>query len=160
MPTPARPQQVAGALLLHSTRKVLLHHRDDIPGISNPGKWALFGGHIEAGESPEAALVRELHEELGLQVTDPQLFVRLHGAKTKYFMYLVEVRAAKEALNLTEGQGMDYFTPEDALETLDLSTTARTVLNMFLEYEKFREAETGSRHALQGASSLADFSHR
>lgn len=145
MPADPHRQQVAGALLLHPDRKVLLHHRDDIPGISNPGKWALFGGHIEAGESSEAALIRELREELGLQVRDPQLFVVLNGAGTQYFMYLVEVLAAKEQLVLSEGQGMDCFTPEDALATLDLSTTGRAVLEMFLVYEKFREAETGSR---------------
>ncbi len=70
-----RPEllQVAGALLVHPERKVLLHHRDDKPGISNPGKWALFGGHIEPGESPEETVERELHEELGLNVNNAQL---------------------------------------------------------------------------------------
>lgn len=31
-----------------------------------PGAWDVFGGHIEAGESAQAALVRELREELGI----------------------------------------------------------------------------------------------
>lgn len=31
--------------------------------------WDAFGGHIEAGESPRAALDRELREELGIRVT-------------------------------------------------------------------------------------------
>ena len=30
------------------------------------GAWDLFGGHVESGEAPEAALRRELHEELGI----------------------------------------------------------------------------------------------
>ncbi len=34
-----------------------------------PDKYELVGGHIDDGEQPEAALVREVHEELGISVT-------------------------------------------------------------------------------------------
>lgn len=35
-----------------------------------PGVWDVFGGHLEAGESREAALRRELREELGIVLTE------------------------------------------------------------------------------------------
>jgi 16S rRNA (cytosine1402-N4)-methyltransferase len=57
---------VCAAVLLRSG-KVLLARRG--PGRKHAGKWEFPGGRIEEGETPEAALVRELHEELGIEAT-------------------------------------------------------------------------------------------
>ena len=48
----------------------LLQLRDDIEGILYPGQWALFGGHLDPGETPEAALSRELEEEINWAGSD------------------------------------------------------------------------------------------
>ena len=58
---------VAGALLRDG--RVLLAHRS--PGRRwYPDVWALPGGHVEPGETERQALVRELGEELGVDVLD------------------------------------------------------------------------------------------
>jgi 8-oxo-dGTP diphosphatase len=36
-----------------------------------PGVWDLPGGHVDPGETPSAALVRELREELGIAIAEP-----------------------------------------------------------------------------------------
>ena len=41
-----------------------------------PSVWDVFGGHIESGEAPETALVRELKEELGVDVETCHLLAR------------------------------------------------------------------------------------
>ena len=56
---------VAGAVIRDGN--VLLVHRSPLKRFY-PGVWDLFGGHVEAGESPDAALRREAREELGIEV--------------------------------------------------------------------------------------------
>ncbi len=55
---------VAAVALVDPDGRVLLAQRP--PGKSMAGLWEFPGGKVEPGESPERALVRELHEELGI----------------------------------------------------------------------------------------------
>lgn len=58
--------RVAAAVLLRPDGQVLLAQRP--PGKAYAGYWEFPGGKLETGESPRAALVRELREELGIEV--------------------------------------------------------------------------------------------
>ena len=51
--------------VLHRQRRFLLQLRDHRSDIVYPGHWACFGGHLEPGETPAAAVRRELQEEIG-----------------------------------------------------------------------------------------------
>ena len=57
---------VVAAALIDGQGRVLVQQRP--PGKSLGGLWEFPGGKIEPGETPEAALVRELAEELGITV--------------------------------------------------------------------------------------------
>jgi 8-oxo-dGTP diphosphatase len=56
---------VSAVALIDVDGRVLLAQRPE--GKSLAGLWEFPGGKVEAGETPEAALVRELHEELGIE---------------------------------------------------------------------------------------------
>ncbi len=56
---------VTCALIIHEG-KVLLAQRSDIMDL--PGKWEFPGGKVEEGESPERCLIREIREELGMEI--------------------------------------------------------------------------------------------
>jgi len=60
------------AALLRDGNRVLLCHRS-ASRRWYPDVWDLPGGHVEDGESPGAALVRELREELGVAITEPSV---------------------------------------------------------------------------------------
>ena len=55
---------VVAVALVDADRRVLIAQRPE--GKSMAGLWEFPGGKIEPGESPEAALIRELEEELGI----------------------------------------------------------------------------------------------
>jgi 8-oxo-dGTP diphosphatase len=55
---------VSAAALIDPDGRVLLAQRPE--GKSMAGLWEFPGGKVEPGETPEAALIRELHEELGI----------------------------------------------------------------------------------------------
>ncbi|RJL20440.1 8-oxo-dGTP diphosphatase MutT [Paracoccus siganidrum] len=56
---------VAAVALIDPDGRVLLAQRPE--GKSMAGLWEFPGGKVEPGETPEAALIRELHEELGIE---------------------------------------------------------------------------------------------
>ena len=58
---------VAAVALIDPDGRVLLAQRPE--GKSLAGLWEFPGGKVEAGESPEAALIRELREELAIETT-------------------------------------------------------------------------------------------
>lgn len=62
---------VAAIVLENSDGKILLSQRPE--GKSMAGLWEFPGGKVEAGEAPEAALVREVREELGIEVAENDL---------------------------------------------------------------------------------------
>lgn len=62
---------VVAAALIDAEGRILIAKRP--AGKSLPGLWEFPGGKLKDGETPEAALVRELREELGLTVAPADL---------------------------------------------------------------------------------------
>jgi len=110
---PAIPTlHVVGAALVEQGR-VLLTRRS--PRMSLAGKWEFPGGKVEEGEEPEAALAREIVEELGLEVEVGEAIGRgtsLHdGRRIVLEVYLV--RRAGGALRLAEHEEVGWFAPAE-----------------------------------------------
>ena len=105
---------VAACALVDESGRVLIAKRPE--GKSLAGLWELPGGKIEPGETPEVALVRELREELSIEVTVSGL-VPLTFASHDYpqFHLLMPVYACwhwhGRVLSI-EGQELAWVAPE------------------------------------------------
>jgi 8-oxo-dGTP diphosphatase len=68
--SPGKPPKtslvVVAAALVDRDGRLLVQQRPE--GLAMAGLWEFPGGKIEAGETPEAGLIRELDEELGIDV--------------------------------------------------------------------------------------------
>lgn len=100
------PISVAMAVL-YQNKHFLMQLRDDIEGILYPGKWGLFGGHLELGETPEAGLIREIKEEIDYVVTKPTLFKCYADSNVSRYIFFAPLKTSVTALELHEGWDLD-----------------------------------------------------
>ena len=111
-------EKIAAIILENDKGELLFYFRDNKPGIPFPQHWDLFGGHVEEGETPEEALVRELKEELNYDLKEFRFFKKyecLEGdayPNIKY-IYSGRINIPVEELNLLEGEYLKYFKREE-----------------------------------------------
>jgi 8-oxo-dGTP pyrophosphatase MutT (NUDIX family) len=105
--------------------KVLLFKRSP-EETTNPGKYGMLGGHIEKGESPEAALRREIKEEAGVELGSFKKLktYELDDVQLNVF-YTNEFDTENIKLDKKEHTGKKFFTleqldkmsPEECIDT-------------------------------------------
>lgn len=129
---PKQPVVGVGAIIV-CNGKILLEKRRSEPG---KGKWSVPGGLVELGESAEHAVIREVKEESGLDVENPELIdvvdniifdengeVKYHFVVLDYFVRLRggELRAADDAEELK-------WVALDEVEKYNITKTLRAFL--------------------------------
>lgn len=102
-------KQIAMVLLFDRHGRLLLYLRDNKPDIPFPNHWDFFGGHVEEGETPEAALVREVKEEIGIELEHWNFFRRYvctdgDAYPNIKYLYWARIDQTAEELTLYEGQ--------------------------------------------------------
>jgi 8-oxo-dGTP diphosphatase len=111
-------KRISAIILENDNGEFLLALRDNKPGIPFPNHWDLIGGHVEEGETPEEALVREVKEELDIDLKEYSFF-KIYECltgdayeNTKY-IYSGKINIPIEEVTLLEGERPQYFTREE-----------------------------------------------
>jgi 8-oxo-dGTP diphosphatase len=109
---------VAACALIDIDGRVLLARRPE--GKKMAGLWEFPGGKINPGETPEAALIRELHEELGIDVAEtclaPFAFASHAYERFHLLMPLFLCRRWKGFVRPIEGQALAWVRPDKLAE--------------------------------------------
>ncbi len=106
-------------IFYNKINQILLQDRTS---ISKWGEdWAIFGGHVESGETFEQALLREIKEELNYNLKKDEFkevkFIRDINKDTIWEGYIYAAKLPNNHENLfevLEGDGMKLFSPKEA----------------------------------------------
>lgn len=115
--------------------KILIQDRREIEKQGKP--YGFFGGSIEKGETPEKAIVREVQEELSIDLDYFKLVKELKEKNDEldleYYIYLAHI-PDKDKINVKEGK--PFFTNINDVLSLDLSDRDKSILKDVLPYIK------------------------
>lgn len=104
---------VVAIALQDAEGRYLLAQRPE--GKSMAGLWEFPGGKVETGETPEAALIREIFEELGVEVAEkdlePVTFTSFAYPSFHLLMPLYRCRTWTGELQSREGQSFAWVAP-------------------------------------------------
>jgi GNAT superfamily N-acetyltransferase/8-oxo-dGTP pyrophosphatase MutT (NUDIX family) len=112
--------RTVSALPVTPDGRLVLQLRDDKPGLLYPNCWATLGGRIEEGETPDAALERELIEEI--EFCPPLRFWRTWNLDyptatgrqhSEVYVYAGSIERDLTAIHLHEGQRLAAFGATD-----------------------------------------------
>jgi len=122
---------VVACALVDADGRVLVARRPE--GRSMAGLWEFPGGKLEPGETPEACLVRELREELGIDTEEsclaPFTFVSHAYESFHLLMPLYVCRIWRGLPRPREGQELRWLRPQD-LERLAMPPADRPLVAM------------------------------
>jgi len=119
-------------IFVNDKRQVLLFLRDDKPGIPYRNMWDVPGGHVDNGETPEQCIVREMKEEMDLNLEEFQLFSVMEFTDRIEYTFWKKVNLDIEKINLHEGQKLKWFTEIEAKNT-DLAYGFNEILDDFFK---------------------------
>jgi len=106
---------VSAIALVDAQGRVLLAKRPE--GKDMAGLWEFPGGKVKADETPEAALVREMKEELDMKIDAddlvPMIFASHAYEQFHLFMPLFLCRRWQSGPTPLEGQEIDWVSPKD-----------------------------------------------
>ena len=136
---PPMKRQGCSIIFINDHDEILLFLRDNEPSIPFPNTWDLPGGHVEENETAEACIVREMKEELDLDIQSFCLFSVNEFPDRIEHTFWQRTNFELDKITLHEGQGLKWFT-EDEIENTELAMGFNQILQDFFTKAPFSKA--------------------
>ena len=104
-------------IFVNEKEQILLFLRDNKPDLPYPNMWDVPGGHVEANEHPEKCIIREMKEEMDLDLYEFDLFSKIEFEDRIEYTFWARADFDIDEIELTEGQKLKWFTRDDAKQT-------------------------------------------
>jgi 8-oxo-dGTP pyrophosphatase MutT (NUDIX family) len=139
--------RTVSAFLRNPEGQVISQLRDNKPGLMFPGHWSTLGGRVEAGETPDEAMRRELIEEIEIcpSMTFWRLFEHHFVSNGKSYSaeihaYVGDIDLEIADIHLHEGQCLAYLDASD----IDKLPFAFGLDHLYREFFATHDHRTGS----------------
>jgi 8-oxo-dGTP diphosphatase len=134
-------KQIAAIILENDRGELLLALRDNKSWIPFPNHWDLIGGHVEEGETPEEALVREVKEELDIDIKDYAFFKKFEcltgdAYENEKYIYSGKINLPIEEITLLEGERAQYFKREE-IPDIKFANIIKSIVMDYIQHSDF-----------------------
>jgi len=122
-------------IFVNPQNQILLFLRDDKPDLAYKNMWDVLGGHVESNETPQDCIIREMKEEIGIELQNFQFLCEKEFDDRIEYTFWKEVDLKIEDINLMEGQKLKWFSREEAAST-ELAFGFNEIVEFFFSNKK------------------------
>lgn len=133
-------------LIIKNNDDILLFFRNDGFFSYGGGWWVIPAGHIEQGETPTQAVIREAKEELDIDVSPDNIefahVIANLASKTEGFDFFFIIKKYSGQLRNCEGDKcaeMKFISPQEIANMKNIVTTTSIALNAIMDGKKYSE---------------------
>jgi 8-oxo-dGTP diphosphatase len=136
-------KKIAAIILENDKGEFLLALRDNKSWIPFPNHWDLIGGHIEDGETPEEALVREVKEELDIELKEYSFYKKIEclsgdAYENIKYIYTAQINIPIEKITLLEGERARYFSRKE-IPALKFANIIKSIVMDYINNSELNE---------------------
>jgi 8-oxo-dGTP diphosphatase len=133
-------KKIAAIILENDKGEFLFALRDNKSWIPFPNHWDLIGGHVEEGETPEEALVREVKEELNIELEDYTFYKKFEclsgdAYENIKYIYTGKINIPIDKITLLEGERPQYFSREE-IPNMKFANIIKTIMMDYINHSQ------------------------
>lgn len=157
------------AIIVNDEGKILMVKRVDGDDHLFPGMWGLPGGHIDEGETPLQAVIREVKEEINLDIEDTQPILEYIDKESNTAIHYTICQSSPSSILLIEGAELTNFKFVNKEERKELSvipglneiideiedSVTTDLISSFSGYDTYKSDYVDDNHDLEKAEGEA-----